>query len=85
MRGLDGHGDGWGGRGRCRGRKGVKTGSSISRLEQLFPEMGKVQERVLVEHIYRRQFGFSHVMCVILVGHPCGDSDQASLKSRKQV
>lgn len=77
---------GWMGReGKMQGRKGIKTGSSISRLERLFPEMGKVQERVLGEHIYRRPFGFSHVMCVILIGHPCGHSDQASLKSRKQV
>lgn len=58
MRGLDGAWGWMGRRGRCGGEKGVKTGSSISRLEQLFPEMGKVQERVLVEHIYRETVWF---------------------------
>lgn len=53
-----------------QGKKGVKTGSRVSRLEQLFSEMGKVQERLLVEHMYRRQFGFSHVKC---------DTDWASM------
>ena len=60
-----------------QGKKGVKTGSRVSRLERLFSEMGKVQQRLLVEQMYRRQFFFSHVKCVILIGHPCGDSDQA--------
>lgn len=60
-----------------QGEKGVKAGSSVSRLERLFSEMEKVQERLPEELIYRRQFGFSHVKCVILIGHPCGDSDQA--------
>lgn len=63
--------------GELQEKKGVKAGSSASRLERLFSEMGKVQERLLAELIYRRQFGFSHVKCVILIGHPRGDSDQA--------
>ena len=50
--------------GEMQGKKAVKTGSRVSRLEQLFSEMGKVQQRLLVEQMYRRQFFFLVMLSV---------------------
>ena len=77
--------------GEMQGKKAVKTGSRVSRLEQLFSEMGKVQQRLLVEQMYRRQFFFLVMLSVwywlgIRVETVIRQlAEHTSLKSRKRV